>query len=182
MNFFEDIERRRPRELGSHTFTAERSRRSRRNTIRSRSMSMKRRPSARISARSVASGWHTAAVCMRLHRRCQNQREDARLRGSRRAGRRKSGPSPGVRDMRWLKPVYPGDTITFASEIDELRAALAARDIGLVVTRTTGTNQHGELVYSAQGAVFVERRHRSHPTNRSCRILRFGRPCSIAFG
>ena len=68
-----------------------------------------------------------------------------------------SGPSPGVRDIRWLKPVYPGDTITFTSEIVGKRDT-SRPGYGLVTTTTTGTNQHGELVYSVQGAVFVERR------------------------
>jgi acyl dehydratase len=83
-------------------------------------------------------------------------REDAALRA---AGKpvAASGPSPGVRDVRWLKPVYPGDTITFISEIVGKRE-VSRPGYGLVTTATTGINQHGEPVYSAQGAVFVERR------------------------
>ena len=69
----------------------------------------------------------------------------------------KIGPSPGVRDMRWIKPVYAGDCVTYASEIRELREARRP-EFGLVISQITATNQSGELVYSAQGSVFVERR------------------------
>ena len=79
----------------------------------------------------------------------------------RRGACRSLGPSPGVRDLRWLKPVYAGDTISYALEIKELREARRP-GFGLVVSQTTGTNQAGELVYSALGAVFVERRRKPH--------------------
>jgi acyl dehydratase len=71
------------------------------------------------------------------------------------------GPSPGVRDLRWHKPVFAGDTISYALEIKELREA-SRPGYGLVVSQTTGTNQAGDPVYSALGAVFVERRRKPH--------------------
>jgi acyl dehydratase len=71
------------------------------------------------------------------------------------------GPSPGVRDLRWHKPVFAGDTISYALEIKELREA-SRPGYGLVVSQTTGTNQAGDLVYSALGAVFVERKRKPH--------------------
>ena len=69
-----------------------------------------------------------------------------------------AGPSPGLRDVKWLKPVYVGDTIAFAHEIVELRMLQDRPDVGLRVSRNTGTNQHGELVYSALSSTFIERR------------------------
>jgi len=88
----------------------------------------------------------------------QQEDEELRRRGEPVA---KNGPSPGVRDIKWHKAVYPGDTITFVNEIREKRDS-SRKGFGLLVTFNTGTNQKGELVYSAQGAVFVERRPAQH--------------------
>ena len=59
---------------------------------------------------------------------------------------------------KFLKPVYAGDTITYASEIAEKRASKSRPGWGLVFARNTGTNQKGELVMSFTGSGFVERR------------------------
>jgi acyl dehydratase len=104
----------------------------------------------------VASGWHTGSVCIRLivqHR--MRQEEAMRARGEP-VGR--TGPSPGFRDLKWLKPVYAGDTITYASEITELRAVGSRPDKGLVFALNTGTNQAGELIFSFVSCLFVDRR------------------------
>jgi acyl dehydratase len=155
MKYFEDIKVGELSELGSHTFTAE--------EIKAFAIKYDPQPfhvDEEAAARSqfgrlCASGWHTAAICMR-HVVDEKNRESAaqRARGEPVAN---NGPSPGVRDVRWIKPVFVGDTITFASEIKELRD-VSRPGYGLVVASNTGTNQHGELVYSVQGALFVERR------------------------
>jgi acyl dehydratase len=155
MNYFEELQLGDREELGSHTFTAA--------EIKAFAARYDPQPfhiDEEAAARShfgglCASGWHTGAVCMRLIA-LTNQR-DAEQRRARGEGVPSTGPSPGVRDIRWLRPVFPGDTISYASEIKELRAAKRP-GYGLVVSATTGTNQNGELVYSALGAVFVERR------------------------
>ena len=103
-----------------------------------------------------ASGWHTIAVWMRL-RVQYGQREDAE-RAARGEVIAKLGPSPGFRDLKWLKPVYAGDTIAYASEIAEKRASKSRPGWGLVFARNTGTNQKGETVLSFIGSGFVERR------------------------
>ena len=54
------------------------------------------------------------------------------------------GPSPGFRDLKWLKPVYAGDTCTYASEVVAARASNSRPGWGLLTVRNTGTNQHGE--------------------------------------
>ncbi len=69
------------------------------------------------------------------------------------------GPSPGFRDLRWIKPVLAGDTISFASEIVGLRTSESRREWGIVQGRHTGTNQRGELVYSILATAFVPRRN-----------------------
>jgi acyl dehydratase len=68
------------------------------------------------------------------------------------------GPSPGLRDLKWLKPVYVGDTITFAAEVVETRASKSRPASGLVFARNTGINQTGALVISFIGSAFVARR------------------------
>ena len=71
----------------------------------------------------------------------------------------RAGPSPGFRDLRWLKPVYAGDTITYATEMVEMRATASRPGWGLMTSRNTGTNQNGEPVLSFISSAFVERRH-----------------------
>jgi acyl dehydratase len=70
----------------------------------------------------------------------------------------KTGPSPGLRNLQWPRPVYAGDTIAYAHEVVELRALADRGDVGLRVARNTGTNQHGGLVYSVLTGTFIERR------------------------
>jgi acyl dehydratase len=155
MNFFDDLQVGERRELGSHTFTAEAIK-----AFATRYDPQVFHVDEESAARShfgrlCASGWQTGAVCMRLIV-LANQRE-AQARRARGEDVPNVGPSPGVRDIRWHKPVYAGDTISYALEIKELRD-VSWPGYGLVVSATTGTNQAGELVYSALGAVFVERR------------------------
>ena len=69
------------------------------------------------------------------------------------------GPSPGFRDLRWLKPVLAGDTITFASEVESLRTSEKRPEWGILQARNTGINQRGELVFSLLATAFVPRRN-----------------------
>ena len=56
------------------------------------------------------------------------------------------GPSPGFRDLQWLTPVYPGDTISYATEMIGKRTIDRRPGWGLMTSRNTGVNQHGEPV------------------------------------
>ena len=103
-----------------------------------------------------ASGWHTAVTWMRLmvdYRR--HFVEQAQARGEPVAG---TGPGLGFRDLKWLKPVYVGDTIDYASEVVETRVSESRPGFGLLTVRSTGTNQNGEPVISFISTTFVERR------------------------
>jgi acyl dehydratase len=103
-----------------------------------------------------ASGWHTAVVWMRLmvdHRRAMA--EMARARGEPVAA---TGPALGFRELKWLKPVYVGDTIEYQSEVTELRLSNSRPRSGLMTTLSTGVNQNGEPVISFVSTTFVERR------------------------
>jgi len=103
-----------------------------------------------------ASGWHTAAAWMRLmvdHRRAKV--EAAHARGEPVAA---IGPALGFRELKWLKPVYVGDTIEYTSEVIELRASGSRPGSGLMSIRTTGVNQNDEPVISFVSTTFVQRR------------------------
>jgi acyl dehydratase len=103
-----------------------------------------------------ASGWHTAVVWMRLmvdYRR--GMIEAARARGEPVVG---IGPALGFRELKWLKPVYVGDTIEYQSEVVETRVSNSRPSSGLMTIRSTGVNQNGEPVISFVSITFVERR------------------------
>jgi acyl dehydratase len=156
MRYYDDIQVGDRIELGTHTFTAD--------DIKTFAAQYDPQPfhmDEAAAARShfgalCASGWHTIAAWMRL-RVLQAQREDAE-RLARGEVLAKLGPSPGFRDLKWLKPVYAGDTITYASEVAEKRATRSRPGWGIIFARNTGTNQRGELVMSFIGSGFVERR------------------------
>jgi acyl dehydratase len=103
-----------------------------------------------------ASGWHTAAMWMRL--RILYGRQDDAERAARGEPNATLGPSPGFRDLKWPKPVYAGDTIDYASEVVDKRVSNSRPGWGLIHIRNTGTNQKGELVLSFISTAFVERR------------------------
>jgi acyl dehydratase len=156
MTYFEDLVIGTRIEVGSHTFTAD--------AIKAFARRFDPQPfhvdedaAARSSFGALcASGWHTAAVCLRLMVTDRQRRQaELRRRGEPVA---RTGPSPGLRDLQWLKPVYVGDTISFAHEIVELRALADRPDVGLRVSRNTGVNQHGDLVYAVLSSTFIERR------------------------
>ena len=156
MKFFDDIKVGDRMEIGSHTFAAD--------EIKTFAQQYDPQPfhvDEDAAARShfgalCASGWHTAAMWMRL-RILYGQRDDAArsARGERNAT---LGPSPGFREMKWPRPVYAGDTIAYASEVIETRPSQSRPGWGLIHVRNTGTNQKGETVLSFTSTAFVQRR------------------------
>lgn len=104
-----------------------------------------------------ASGWHTASVMMGLLTRYFARiGEQARLEERSVAA---LGPSPGFDDLRWLRAVYPGDTIEFAGRVAAKRDSESKPAWGLVTVETTGTNQKGETVFVVTGHIFARKRH-----------------------
>ncbi len=81
----------------------------------------------------AASGWHTASMCMRLL-------VDGFLDPETSMGAR------GVEDLRWLRPVHPGDTLRVEVEVLEKRPSESRPEMGRVRQRLTGYNQHNEAV------------------------------------
>jgi acyl dehydratase len=107
--------------------------------------------------RLAASGWHTASVWMATmvsHRR----RQEAAFRGARQGTPPRLGPSPGFKNLRWSKPVFAGDRITYHSKLIDKRASASRPQWGLFFHRNTGFNQHGEEVFSFDGCAFIERK------------------------
>ncbi len=159
MMYFEDISVGDRADLGSHTFTAEEIKAFAQKFDPQRFHLDEAAAAETHFGRLCASGWHTAAMFMR-HLVDYERREADKLRARGETPAR-DGPSPGIRDLRWTKPVYAGDTITFVREVKQLRDTTRQPGWGLAVAYNTGTNQHGELVFSFIGAKFTERRNKS---------------------
>ncbi|MGX9356579.1 MaoC family dehydratase [Roseobacteraceae bacterium S113] len=68
----------------------------------------------------------------------------------------------GYAEARWIKPVYPGDTLRSSSEVIGLKQNSSGKT-GVVYVRTTGTNQHGEAVMSFVRWVMVRKRNVETP-------------------
>ena len=154
--YFEDLVIGETEELGSHTFTPE--------DIVGFARQFDPQPfhvDAEAAKSSLfgalcASGWHTASVWMkRMVGYRDRTRTDALARGERPA---RLGPSPGFSNLKWVKPVYAGDTIAYRSTVTAKRASASRPGWGLVFHHNTGTNQDGEEVFAFDGMVFWERR------------------------
>jgi acyl dehydratase len=157
MRFFEDIEVGHRRELGSFTFTADLIKKFASQYDPQRFHLDEEEGRKSLFGGLAASGWHVGSVCMKLLvADGQRQAREAAARGEAVAV---WGPSPGFRDLRWLKPVLAGDTITFATEVESLRASEKRPEWGILQARNTGINQRGELVFSLLATAFVPRRN-----------------------
>jgi acyl dehydratase len=158
MRFFEDVSLGFRRELGSFTFTAEGIKKFAAQFDPQRFHLDEEEGRKSLFGGLTASGWHVGSACMRL------LVEDGRRQASEAAARGEEiatwGPSPGFRDLRWLKPVLAGDTVSFATEVVSLRTSSSRPGWGILEGRHTGTNQRGELVFSMLATAFVPRRNK----------------------
>ena len=104
----------------------------------------------------TASGWHTAANWMKCYV-ATNQTAEAMLRAE---GHEPAllGPSPGLTNLRWIKPVCPGDTITYRITVTGKRELNSRPQWGMVSGLNEGFNQSGELVFSFESKVLTARR------------------------
>ena len=156
MRFFEDLEIGRRREIGSFTFTAENIKKFAAQFDPQRFHLDEEEGRKSLFGGLAASGWHVGSVCMKLLvADGGRQMQEAAARGEKIAV---WGPSPGFRDLRWLKPVLAGDTIAYASEVASKRTSEKRPEWGIVEARNTGTNQRGELAFSLLATAFVPRR------------------------
>ena len=96
--------------------------------------------------RLAASGWHTCAMVMAVIAKNVIETEQAGL------------GSPGVDELRWLKPVYPGDTLHVSTKIIETRPSRSKPEIGSFRSETTVTNQDKVPVLTFTSIVLMRRR------------------------
>ena len=103
-----------------------------------------------------ASGWHTGAAWMKCYV-ATNQAAEAKIRA---AGGMPAapGPSTGFTNLRWLKPVTPGDTISYRSTVTGKRELKSRPSWGMVFSTNEGFNQSGDLVFSFEGKVLTPKR------------------------
>ncbi len=84
--------------------------------------------------RLSASGWHTCAMTMAMMVENMKSANNAGL------------GSPGLDELRWLKPVYPGDTLRVETELTEVRPSRSRPEMGSIHSTATVFNQHDEPV------------------------------------
>ena len=84
--------------------------------------------------RLSASGWHTAAMAMRM---AVENMKGAHI---------TSLGSPGIDELRWLNPVYPGDVLRCETELLDKRVSRSRPEMGITKGRTIVLNQHDEAV------------------------------------
>src|SRR5437879_777121 len=92
----------------------------------------------------VASGWHTAAMTMRLFVQTLNFAEGA--------------IGLGVDELRWPNVVRPRDVLTVETEIVDLRPSRSRPRFGIIRLRNVTTNQRGEIVQTMLASAMVPKR------------------------
>lgn len=101
--------------------------------------------------RLSASGWHTCAMTMSML--VEN------LKNNKQAGL----GSPGVDELRWLKPVYPGDTLRVESEVIEKRRSASRPEMGIFRGKTSVFNQNDEKVMTLISIGLIQVKHPELP-------------------
>ena len=90
----------------------------------------------------IASGWHTGALMMRMI--VDNYLSKASSLGS-----------PGIDELRWLRPVRPGDTLRLRATVLDTKRSQSKPDRGVVRTLTEVLNQNGEVVMSVKAMTLI---------------------------
>ncbi|MBK5263677.1 MAG: MaoC family dehydratase [Alphaproteobacteria bacterium] len=96
--------------------------------------------------RMSASGWHTCAMMMAMMVAYMKQDGHASL------------GSPGIDELRWLKPVYPGDTLRCETEVMEKTASRSRPEMGSFRNKMTVFNQHDVPVLTFLSIGLIKRR------------------------
>lgn len=97
--------------------------------------------------RVAASGWHTCAMTMSMI-----------VEHMKHAEKRAGLGSPGVDELRWLKPVYPGDRLRVETEVVDVRPSQSRPEMGSIRTNTVVFNQDDVAVMKMTSIVLVRRR------------------------
>ena len=96
--------------------------------------------------RLAASGWHTCAMTMAVLARYSVNHRQAGL------------GSPGIDELRWRRPVYPGDTLHVRGRIIDKKPSRSRPEMGSFRTEMTVTNQNDEPVLTFTSIVLIRRR------------------------
>ena len=145
MRYWEDIKQGEVFELGSHTMDKERMIAFAREFDPQPFHTDEKAAEASVWGGLIASGWLTGSTLMRLL-------YDGFLKDAASLG------SPGIDELRWLKPVRPGDTLTARLTVIEATASRSRPDRGIVRTRMELMNQDSETVMTVTGVNFISRR------------------------
>ncbi|SPD64022.1 putative dehydratase, MaoC-like domain [Cupriavidus taiwanensis] len=145
MLYFEDVEVGSRRELGSYLVTEEEILNFARQYDPQPFHIDKEAAANSIYGGLISSGWMTCSIMMRLLVLSTT-------------GKSASMGSPGVDEIRWLKPVYAGDTLTVVLNVLDSRPSQSKPDRGVVHTQWEATNQRGELVCTVKGMGMYGRR------------------------
>lgn len=94
-----------------------------------------------------ASGWHTSAMAMRMI--VENMR----------GGGEGALGSPGIDELRWSRPVFPGDTLRMESTILDKKESRSRPEIGTVFMQNKVFNQNDELVMTNKPMVMFRKRN-----------------------
>ena len=146
MLYFEDMEIGREREFGSYDVTREEVLEFARKYDPQPFHLDDEAAAKTYFGRIAASGWHTAAMTMEVMVRAIAREPQAGL------------GSPGVDELRWLKPVYPGDRITVRGTLLEKTPSRSKPDIGSIRTVISVTNQDGVEVMRYTSIALMRRR------------------------
>ena len=103
----------------------------------------------------IASGWHTAAITMRLFVQTLNFAKGA--------------IGLGVDKLRWPNAVRPGDVLIVETKILRMRVSRSRPRYGIIRVRNVTTNQRGEIVQRMLASALVRRRLRRRPSRRTTR-------------
>jgi acyl dehydratase len=145
VRYWEDIKQGEVVELGSHTMDKERMVAFAREFDPQPFHTDEKAAEASMWGGLIASGWLTGSTLMRLF--CDGFLKDTASLGS-----------PGIDELRWLKPVRPGDTLTARLTVTETTASRSKPDRGIVRSVMELFNQHGEVVMATTGVNFFRRR------------------------
>jgi len=151
--YWEDVAAGTRRELGSYTFTQDEIVRFARKYDPQPFHVDPEAAQRSIFGGIVASGWHTAAIWMKLAIADRQKPGNA-------SPLMRAGVSPGYQDMRWLKPVRPGTRLTYSSEVVGKTELKSRRDVAIVLTLNEARDDAGELFFSFIGKGLVQRRPR----------------------
>ncbi|UTW55796.1 MaoC family dehydratase [Kordiimonas sp. SCSIO 12610] len=99
-----------------------------------------------VFGKLCASGWHTCAMTMRM---MVDQLSKQGL---------ASMGSPGIDELKWRKPVFPGDILSVKTTVAEKRPSESRPEIGLLKADYEVSNQRGEIVMTMKGNYMVAKR------------------------